>query len=157
VIIRQIEVRDLCDVAKWEREISKISFGDEAITDLAFHLQKLEKAMTRERSGMLVLDIEGYARGWMWMGSRVNSITQETYIQFRSFYISEPFRGTAGVDMLFEAGISFAKQKGAQRIVGHVHVHNLPMRILYKKYGFIPTHLTMEYSECGAAGENEHD
>ncbi|AZS15576.1 GNAT family N-acetyltransferase [Paenibacillus lutimineralis] len=157
VIIRQIEAHDLTEIAKWEREISKISFGEEAITDLSFHLHKLEKAMIRERSGMLVLDIDGCAAGWMWMGFRVNSVTQETYMQFRSFYISEPFRGTAGVDKLFEAGISFAKQKGVQRIVGHVHVHNLPMRTLYKKYGFMPTHLTMEYSECGIAGEKEHD
>jgi len=155
VIIRQIEARDLAGIAKWEREISKISFGDEAITDLTFHLQKLEKAMTRERSGMLVLDIDGSAAGWMWMGFRVNSVTQETYMQFRSFYVSESVRGTSGVDKLFAAGISFAKQKGVQRIVGHVHVHNLPMRTLYKKYGFMPTHLTMEYS--GAAGEKEHD
>lgn len=152
MIIRQIEVRDLTEVAKWEREISKISFGEEAITDLDFHLHKLEKAMSRERSGMLVLDIDGCAVGWMWMGSRVNSVTQESYMLFRSFYISEPFRGTAGVDKLFEAGISFAKQKGAQRIVGHVHIQNLPMRSLYKKYGFMPTHLTMEYSECDEEG-----
>ena len=157
MIIRQVEARDLAEIAKWEREISQISFGDEAITDLTFHLNKLEKAMIRERSGMLVLDIEGCAAGWMWMAFRVNSVTQEPYMQFRSFYISEPFRGTAGVDKLFEAGISFTKQKGVQRIVGHVHVHNLPMRTLYKKYGFMPTHVTMEYSECGAAGEKEHD
>ncbi|MCM3039662.1 GNAT family N-acetyltransferase [Paenibacillus motobuensis] len=157
MIIRQIEARDLTEIAKWEREISKISFGEEAIMDLSFHLHKLEKAMIRERPGMLVLDIDGYTAGWMWMGLRVNSVTQETYIQFRSFYISGPFRGTAGVDKLFEAGISFAKQKGVQKIVGHVHVHNLAMRTLYKKYGFMPTHLTMEYSQCGVAGEKEHD
>ena len=157
MIIRQIEARDLTEIAKWEREISKISFGEEAIMDLSFHLHKLEKAMIRERSGMLVLDIDGCAAGWMWMGFRENSVTQETYMQFRSFYISGPFRGTAAVVKLFEAGISFAKQKGVQRIVGHVHVHNLAMRTLYKKYGFMPTHLTMEYSQCGVAGEKEHD
>lgn len=157
MIIRQIEVRDLTEVAKWEREISIISFGEEAVTDLAFHLHKLEKAMIRERSGMLILDIDGCAVGWMWMGLRVNSVTQENYMLFRSFYISEPFRGTAGVDKLFEAGILFAMQKGTQKIVGHVHVHNLPMRALYKKYGFMPTHLTMEYSECGVAGEKQDD
>lgn len=155
MIIRQIEERDLAEVAKWEREISKISFGEEAITDLAFHLRKLEKAMIRERSGMLVLDIDGCAAGWMWMSLRVNSVTHEAYMQFRSFYVSEPYRGTAGVDELFAAGISFAKQTGAQRIVGHVHIHNLPMRTLYKKYGFMPTHLTMEYSGCGIAGGEE--
>lgn len=71
MIIRQIEAHDLTEIAKWEREISKISFGEEAITDLAFHLRKLEKAMIRERSGMMVLDIDGCAAGWMWMSFRV--------------------------------------------------------------------------------------
>ncbi|QAV19300.1 hypothetical protein PC41400_17125 [Paenibacillus chitinolyticus] len=52
MIIRQVEARDWAEIAKWEREFSKISFGDEAITDLTFHLNKLEKAMIRERSGM---------------------------------------------------------------------------------------------------------
>ncbi|WP_158081680.1 hypothetical protein [Paenibacillus selenitireducens] len=43
MIIRQIEARDLTEIAKWERKISKISFGEEAFTVLAFHLHKLEK------------------------------------------------------------------------------------------------------------------
>ena len=64
---RQIEARDLTEIAKWERGISKISFGEEAITDLAFQIHKLEKAMIRERPGMLVLDVVGCAVGWMWM------------------------------------------------------------------------------------------
>ena len=152
MIIRQIEARDLTEIANWEREISVISFGDEAITDIEFHWRKLEKAMLRERSGMLVLEMDGNAAGWMWMSFRVNSVTQDDYMQFRSFYISEPFRGTAGVDALFEAGMLFAKQQGARRIVGHVHVHNLPMRALYRKYGFMPTHLTMEYSGFEGTG-----
>jgi len=156
MIIRQIEAHDLTEIAKWEREISKISFGEEAITDLAFHLRKLEKAMIRERSGMMVLDIDGCAAGWMWMSLRVNSVTQDAYLQFRSFYINEPFRGKAGVEALFEAGMLFAKQQKARKIVGHVHVHNIPMRALYKKYGFTSTHLTMEYSGYGSAGGN-HD
>ncbi|CAH0119929.1 hypothetical protein PAE9249_02438 [Paenibacillus sp. CECT 9249] len=157
MIVRQIEEHDLTEIANWEREISMISFGEEAITDIAFHLRKLEKAMMRERPGMLVLDMDGRAAGWMWMSLRVNSVTQDAYMQFRSFYISEPFRGTAGVDALFEAGMLFAKREGARRIVGHVHVHNLPMRALYKKYGFAPTHLTMEYSGCGGTEEQNHD
>ncbi|MEK8129598.1 GNAT family N-acetyltransferase [Paenibacillus filicis] len=147
----------MTQVAKWEREISVISFGEEAITDLDFHLHKLEKAMIRERSGMLVLDMNGFAAGWMWMEIRVNSVIQETYMRFKSFYVSKPFRGTASVDKLFEAGMSYAKQQEAQRIVGHVHFDNQPMRALYQRHGFMPTHLTMEYSDHGAVGENKRD
>jgi len=145
MIIRQIESRDLQEIANWEREIAMISFGEEAITELAFHSRKLEKAMQRERSGMMVLEIDGCIEGWMWMSTRVNSITQDAYMQFRSFYIRESFRGMPSVDALFEAGMQLAKNEGIRSIVGHVHVHNLPMRALYKKYGFAPTHLTMEF------------
>ena len=35
--IRKAESRDIPQIAEFEKEISIISFGDEAIVDLAFH------------------------------------------------------------------------------------------------------------------------
>lgn len=155
--IRWIEMKDVQEVAGWEREIAILSFGNEAVTDLAFHVRKLEKAVQRERLGMLVWETDECLAGWMWLSSRVNSVTQEAYMQFRSFYVREVYRGTSGVDELFEAGIQWAINEGCRHIVGHVHVHNLPMRALYKKYGFAPTHLTMEYRVSPAEGEERCD
>lgn len=155
--IRLIEAKDLQEIAGWEREIAIISFGEEAITDIAFHLRKLEKAVQRERSGMLVWETDECIAGWMWMSGRMNSVTQDVYMQFRSFYIREAYRGTPGVDALFGAGMQWAVNEGCQNIVGHVHVHNLPMRALYKKYGFTPTHLTMEYRVGRKEEEAQND
>ncbi|MEC0239952.1 hypothetical protein P4H66_08850 [Paenibacillus dokdonensis] len=53
MIIRRVEARDLAEIAKWEREIPKISFGDEAIHGLDLSLA----------TGMQVLDIDGCAVG----------------------------------------------------------------------------------------------
>lgn len=155
--IRWINVNDVQEIAGWEREIAILSFGEEAVTDIAFHVRKLEKAMPRERSGMFVWEMDECLAGWMWMSSRVNSVTQEAYMQFRSFYVREAYRGTSGVDGLFETGIQWAANEGCRHIVGHVHVHNLPMRALYKKYGFAPTHLTMEYRADRQEEEERHD
>lgn len=143
--IRSIEQKDLAAVAEFEKEISVISFGSEAVTELEFHRRKLEKAIAHEREGMLVLELEGQAAGWLWMTLKQNFVTKEKYIQFKSFYAAESCRGSEAVTALFEAGMDFARRQKARRIVGHVHVSNLPMRVLYKNYGFAPTHLTMEY------------
>lgn len=143
--IRPIEEKDLAAVAEFEIAISIISFGEEAVTDPEFHIRKLRKAMLQERPGMLVLDIEGEVSGWLWMTPKTNFVTKETYMNFKSFYIKDSHRGTDYVEDLMDAGMAYSREQQARRIVGHVHVSNLPMRALYKNYGFKPVHLTMEY------------
>lgn len=142
--IRTIEPGDAPVLAEYESEISRISFQEEAITDLEFHRQKILKAIPKEREGMLVLDNEGEICGWLWMAIKTNSLTGEKYVNFRSFYIKESYRGTEYVDQLLEKGINDCRKMGAGSIVGKVHAQNLPMRVLYKNHGFRPTHLTME-------------
>ena len=142
--IRIIEPGDAPVLAEFESEISRISFQEEAITDLEFHRQKILKAIPKEREGMLVLDNHGEICGWLWMAMKTNSLTGEKYVNFRSFYIKESYRGTEYVDQLLEKGINDCREMGAGSIVGKVHAQNLPMRVLYKNHGFQPTHLTME-------------
>jgi L-amino acid N-acyltransferase YncA len=142
--IRIIEPGDVPVLAKYECEISLISFQEEAITDLEFHQQKILKAIPKEREGMLVLDNGGEICGWLWMALKTNSLTNEKYVNFKSFYIKEAYRGSEYVDQLLEKGIHDCRKMGANSIVGKVHAKNLPMRILYKNHGFEPTHLTME-------------
>lgn len=47
--MREIKEEDFEAVAKFEIEISEISFGEKAITDLEFHCKKLAKAKDRCR------------------------------------------------------------------------------------------------------------
>lgn len=145
MVIRKMQTEDIDVIAEFEREISIISFGDEAIIDLDFHRRKLEKSMTKEIEGMMVLQIDGKIAGWLWMTPRTNFVSNEKYVNFKSFYIVEEYRGTDFVNEFIEEGIKFCKDKGVKTIVNKVHVKNLAARVLWKNCGFEATHLTMEY------------
>ena len=82
--MREIKEEDFEAVAKFEIEISEISFGEKAITDLEFHCKKLAKA--KDRRGMIVIeDTEsGKIVGWVWMEKKQNSLTGEVYANFKS-------------------------------------------------------------------------
>ena len=99
---------------------------------------------------MLVLEADGEIYGWLWMTDQINSVSNEHYINFKSYYMKPHEREEDFTGKLMEAGMGFAKGVGAKRIVGKVFVGNLPMRSVYKRFGFKPTHLTMEYTDGGA-------
>ncbi|MGE5559179.1 MAG: N-acetyltransferase family protein [Bacillota bacterium] len=147
--IRTVKQEDFPVLAAYEMEIAEISFGDEAVTDPDFHLRKLEKALPKEKNGMMVLEADGKPAGWLWMTPRTNSVSGETYVNFKSFYIEEGLRGTEWPEKLLKSGLEYCRAAGAERIIGKVHVKNLPMRALYKKCGFEPTHMTMELALRG--------
>lgn len=90
--MREIKEEDFEAVAKFEIEISEISFGEKAITDLEFHCKKLAKA--KDRRGMIVIeDTEsGKIVGWVWMEKKQNSLTGEVYANFKSIYADECIR-----------------------------------------------------------------
>ncbi|MFF2908934.1 GNAT family N-acetyltransferase [Paenibacillus sp. NPDC057934] len=148
-MIRTIQSSDIALIAKFEREISLISFGDDAITDLSFHEEKIKKAMDKEREGMMVLELERNISGWLWMAKKMNYLSKAVYVNFKSFYILDNYRGSEHVNALMNEGISFCERIGAESISSKVHVDNLPMRILYKQFGFAPTHLSMELNLKG--------
>ena len=142
--MREIKEEDFEAVAKFEIEISEISFGEKAITDLEFHCKKLAKA--KDRRGMIVIeDTEsGKIVGWVWMEKKQNSLTGEVYANFKSIYADECIRGMQIVDDLFENSIEYARECKAAYMGGKVHAGNVPMRSLYKKHCVEPTHVTME-------------
>ena len=144
IFIRAAAPGDITVLAKFESEISLISFGDEAVTDLEHHEKRLRKSMSQHPEGMFVLESENEVIGWLWMDMKTNFITGEAYANFRSFYIAEDFRGGGGAELLLSHGLNWCGQKNARRVVGKVHTGNLPMRVLYRKYGFEATHVTME-------------
>ena len=78
------------------------------------------------------------------MTNKINYLSGANYINFKSFYIEEIARGEKYTNLLLEKGIEFACEKKAKYIVGKVNINNVPMRLIYKKFGFTPTHLTME-------------
>ena len=143
-VIRNITAEDLNIVAEMEIRISKISFQEEAIVDKDFHIRKLRKSMDKDSSGMLVYERQGQVLGWLWMEIKSNFMTDEKYVNFKSFCVDDEIKGEREVEDLLAYGVAYAKKRKAKYIVGKVHVSNLAMRALYKNCGFAPTHLTME-------------
>lgn len=146
MLVRKMEEKDIPAVAEFEKQIAVISFGDTAMMDPGFHEKKLKKAMSRDAEYMLVLEDDGTLKGWLWMAAQTNSVSNERYINFKSFLVQEHGGDPSYTETLMQAGMDYCKKTGARRIVGKTFAGNLPMRLVYKKFGFKPTHLTMEYT-----------
>lgn len=134
---------DLDALAAFEVEIARISFPDDAITDPAAHRHRLERAMSRDGSGMLVAEDGGRVAGWLWVSINQNFTTGARYAQFRSLAVAPEDRDGDLATVLFERGIEYAREHAAGEVVGHVHIDNAPMRLVYRAFGFEPRHLTM--------------
>lgn len=142
--IRLLQEEDFISVAEMEREIAIISYQDEAITDIDTHIRRIEKAYKKDKSGMLVAVEENKIIGWLWMDRKTNFLTEDVYINFRSFYIDDQYRETECSSQLLSKGIDYAKSINAKYIVGKVNINNIAMRSVYKANGFESKHITME-------------
>ena len=148
--IRTAEERDLDDLARFEVAIAEVSFGSEAVTDPAVHKGKLAKALDRDRESMFVaVDGADRAIGWLWFAVNTNFLTGQRYANFRSLAVTpDPESGRIG-EALIEHALAFAGSQGLAEVVGKVHVGNDGMRVLYRRMGFEPVHLTMRRRLAG--------
>lgn len=146
-LIRTAAAADLDPIAAFEVEIAVVSFGDEAITDAAFHRRRVAGALGKPGEITLVAAAAGApdaALGWAWMTARSNSLTGARYGNFRSLAVADvPDRGVLG-DLLMTAILAAAEQAQFTQLTGKVHAGNLGMRALYRAFGFTATHITME-------------
>lgn len=142
--IRLAAERDLDDLAAYEVTIAEISFGEDAVTDPVVHRKKLAKAMERDQAGMVVaVDADDRPVGWLWLAVNTNFLTEDRYVNFRSLAVTPgPDQESIGEDLVRHA-LDFAQQAGVTEIVGKVHFGNQGMRVLYRKFGFEPAHVTM--------------
>ena len=60
---------DLPVLAVFERELARVSFPDDPITDLSYHEAKLRRALGAEPEGLVVLTAEDDHDivGWLWV------------------------------------------------------------------------------------------
>ena len=143
--IRQARPEDLDALVAFEIEIARISFPDDPVVDPEVHRKKLHKALERDREGMFVAEDAktGAVVGWLWVALNTNFLTEDHYANFRSLAVSPGPDSAQIAEALFTHGIEYARQKGVTEITGKVHVNNVPMRVIYKKFGFKAEHLTM--------------
>ncbi|HUJ06478.1 MAG TPA: GNAT family N-acetyltransferase [Streptosporangiaceae bacterium] len=146
-VVRPAADGDLDAIAAFEVEIARVSFGDEAITDPAFHRRRVAGALGKPGEVALVAaaaDVPAEPLGWAWLSARTNSLTGERYGNFRSLAVADvPGRGAIG-ELLMSAILRAATDAGLTHLSGKVHAANLGMRSLYRAFGFTATHITME-------------
>ncbi|MFJ3493264.1 GNAT family N-acetyltransferase [Streptomyces sp. NPDC086091] len=142
---RQAGERDLPAIGEFEAEIARVSFGEDAVDDPAHWAARLGRAMEKSRKGMIVAaGPDGEAAGWCWVSINQNAMTGDRYANFRSLAVA-PLANRADVaELLLTAGLEFCRTHGITEVVGRVHVGNVPMRTVYRKFGFDPATLTMK-------------
>lgn len=144
-ILRQPNEQDIDALVRFEIDIARISFPDDPVVDPDVHRKKLQKALERDREGMFVAEDKesGKVEGWLWVALNSNFLTGEKYATFRSLATTQGENSAQVAELLFARGIDYAQQNGVTEITGKVHVSNVPMRVIYKKFGFKAEHLTM--------------
>jgi L-amino acid N-acyltransferase YncA len=149
-VIRAATSADLDAIAAFEVEIALVSFGDEAITDAAFHRRRVAGSLGKPGEIALVaVGPSDQPVGWAWMSPRTNSLTGARYGNFRSLAVSDvPDRGAIG-ELLMAAILTAADEAGFTHLAGKVNAANLGMRALYRAFGFTATHITMERRVAG--------
>jgi L-amino acid N-acyltransferase YncA len=134
---------DLDALVDYEIEIARISFGDEAVTDPALHRRRITGSLGKPDEVTLVAERDGAVIGWVWLSGRTNSLTGDRYGNLRSLATSDvPGRG-AVAELLLDAALSAARERGVSEVVGKVHMRNVNMRAVYAKLGFAAEHLSM--------------
>jgi ribosomal protein S18 acetylase RimI-like enzyme len=145
--VRPPKLTDLDSLVGFEIDIARISFPDDPVVDPEVHRKKLLKALERDRDGMFVAErvATGEVAGWLWVSLNTNFLTGEKYANFRSLATAQGDPDSAEIaERLFADGIEYAQQHGVSEITGKVHVNNVPMRVIYRKFGFGAEHLTMK-------------
>lgn len=148
-VVRPARASDLDELARFEADIARISFGDDAVVDLDVHRKKLTRAMEKDPRGMFAADAGERVAGWLWVALNTNFLTGDRYANFRSLATDEADRGTELPELLLDAGLRFACGEGATEVTGRVHVANERMRMLYRKFGFEASYLVLR-RKCAA-------
>ena len=141
--IRPATDGDLDALVDYEIEIARISFGDEAVTDPALHRRRITGSLGKPDEVTLVAERDGAVVGWVWLSGRTNSLTGDRYGNLRSLATSDVPGRSALAELLLDAALSAARDRGVSEVVGKVHMRNVNMRAVYAKFGFAAEHLSM--------------
>ena len=144
---------DLPVLAVFERELAKLSFPDDPITDLSYHEAKLRRALRAEPEGLVVLTTHDDADlvGWLWMTGKTALATGERYGIIRSLYVRHDLRRQGLATALARYAQRYFASRGIERVVSKMHISNEAGARTLERLGFRPLHLTVEWR----ADENE--
>jgi len=142
--LRPLKAEDVEIVASFERDIAKISFPDDPITDLTFYMKKVGKLIDDRNAATFVADDGTGPVGWAYVSKRQNFITKESYADFHSIFVSPSQRGTGTADRLAEAVFDFCRKQKLDRVVFRTRATNEPMKAVLARVGFVPAQILYE-------------
>ncbi len=138
---------DLPVLAVFERELARLAFPEDPITDLAYHEAKLRRALRAEPEGLVVLTTEDDHDivGWLWVTGKTALATGERYGVLRSLYVRHDLRRQGLATALGRYGLRYLGAHGISRIVAKTHIDNEAAQRTLERLGFEPLHLTCEW------------
>ncbi|MBV8826511.1 MAG: GNAT family N-acetyltransferase [Hyphomicrobiales bacterium] len=142
--LRPLALPDIETVATFEREIAKVSFPDDPITDLKFYMKKVGRLVGDPNVAAIVAESEAGVVGWAYVSKRQNFITKEPYGDFHSIYISPSQRGTGAASELVQAIFDFCQKEKLDRVVFRTRATNERMKAVLARFGFVPTQIFYE-------------
>ncbi|HEY7842936.1 MAG TPA: GNAT family N-acetyltransferase [Bradyrhizobium sp.] len=142
--LRPLQVKDVEAVASFERDIARISFPDDPITDLDFYMKKVRKLIDDRGAATFVAEAGGEVVGWAYVSKRQNFITKESYADFHSIFVSPSQRGTGTAGKLVEAVFDYCRNEKLDRVVFRTRATNEPMKAVLARVGFVPTQIFYE-------------
>ena len=142
--LRPLRTEDIEIVASFERDIAKVSFPDDPITDLGFYMKKVGKLVDDRNAATFVAEDDSGVVGWAYVSKRQNFITKETYADFHSIFVSPSQRGTGTADRLAEAVFDFCRKQKLDRVVFRTRATNEPMKAVLARIGFVPAQIFYE-------------
>jgi RimJ/RimL family protein N-acetyltransferase len=131
-------------VAAYEREIAKISFPDDPITDLAFYVKKVRRLVDDRGAATFVAEDDTGVVGWAYVSKRQNFITRESYADFHSIFVGPSQRGTGTVGKLVDAVFDYCRREKLDRVVFRTRATNEPMKAVLARVGFVPAQIFYE-------------
>ena len=142
--LRPLKTEDIEIVASFERDIAKVSFPDDPITDLGFYMKKVGKLVDDRNAATFVAEDDSGVVGWAYVSKRQNFITKEAYADFHSIFVSPSQRGTGTADRLAEAVFDFCRRQKLDRVVFRTRATNEPMKAVLARVGFVPAQIFYE-------------
>ena len=144
---RQARAEDLPVLAVFERELAKLSFPDDPITDLSYHEAKLQRALQAEPEGMIVLTTSDDTDivGWLWMTGKTALATHERYGVIRSLYVRYDLRHQGLATTLTTYAQRYFISRGIRRVVAKLHLNSEAGERTLHAAGFKPLHITYEW------------
>lgn len=149
---------DLPVLAVFERELARLAFPEDPITDLDYHEAKLRRALRAEPEGLVVLTTadDNDIVGWLWLTGKTTLATGERYGVVRSLYVRHDLRRQGLGSALGRYAQRYFANRGLARVVVKFQADNEAAERAFRRLGFTPLHLTCQWrNPAGRAAEEQ--